>query len=195
MLKFPFFWPFLLHKVLWCFYMFCVASRLLWYLDKVGQQKVLVLLQSLLKRERMYLKCLQWNDEMQCTEEKILWWSFDCNYSGCWPGWWCRDWGLCCSWLRHYTKNLYLYNVSITASSTLCSLTPHQHKWEQSGAEKMLQPVLPPSSNITGRGKSYEVTLIRSKLANYKIWGRWERCIEWKSWRLELHFLSTEGLF
>ena len=52
------------------------------------------------------------------------------------------DWA---SWLRHYTKNLYLYNVSITASSTLCSVTPQT----QMGAEKILQFSLQ-LCNLTG---------------------------------------------
>ena len=82
-----------------------------------------------------------------------------------WWWWWCRAGQ---DWLaeRHYTKNLYLYNVSITASSTLAS----NSTTTQMGAEKMFAVFLTELlCDLTGRMvKSYEATLIRSKVANYK---------------------------
>ena len=98
---------------------------------------------SITPGEILYLRCLQSGSAVQCAVQRKYFddlWTEITLQAGLVLGAAVRP-----SWLRHYTKNLYLYNVSITASSTLCSVTPQT----QMGAEKILQFSSQPSPALT----------------------------------------------
>ena len=170
--KIPFFRPFLLHKVLWCFTCFVSPDGLM--ADTSSRDILARSDQGFYWRAGWFCfnhfrrdSIFEMFAIMKCNVlgKKILWWSFDCNYSLDWAGlvvvmvqWRLAGWDL-----RHYTGNLYLYNVSITASSTLCSVSP-RHTTTQMGAENILHfssqlwpalLLLQPNKEV----KSYEVKL------------------------------------